>query len=468
MNSRINFLLAACAFALFLWWLWPGSAEQLEASDKLKDEGGQQLVSAIQPIETASATADVGVSEQLSSASSKLSLSANLPIDTNEARDVEQRFAKAVEAMDNGEQQIAIGVLSDLIQEHPKFAEPYVNLASLYAANGQLPAARQTLVKGLNANESYAALFGNLQKVHGALAGDAISKVELPVFDQISISPAQEEDGEQLKEYQQRLAQAEEDYNKANNGLQKATKDLTESEQQLALLNTELLDTKKQLELSLATASSNAETSSELQDRETQLQQELDVAKQQIRDMQAQHQQEITALRTSLQEQTEAQALLAQQQANQQKAEQQRLARESALREQEALARQQSLDVEAQLQEEQNRQVTDRVKSWANAWSSQSVINYVNHYADGYTPPGSNIDHSTWLEQRQIRLTNKTFIKVAVDNFEITRSGDQIAVVFTQHYQSNTMDDTIRKQLLFAVDENDWSEAKIVGERVIR
>ena len=110
----------------------------------------------------------------------------------------------------------------------------------------------------------------------------------------------------------------------------------------------------------------------------------------------------------------------------------------------------------------------ERVKSWAEAWSQQDVADYIEHYQDGYTPPGSAISHSEWRAQRQVRLTNKRFIEVTLSAFEAERNGDQIRVSFTQRYRANTMDDTIRKELALVNPGSDWSEAKIVSERVVR
>lgn len=106
------------------------------------------------------------------------------------------------------------------------------------------------------------------------------------------------------------------------------------------------------------------------------------------------------------------------------------------------------------------------VKSWADAWARQSVSDYVNHYADDYATSGLSRDQ--WLEQRRVRLTNKAFINVDVSSFQVKPSEAGFSVSFVQRYRSNTMDDTIRKRLTFASQGDDWSQAKIVGEQVLR
>jgi len=106
------------------------------------------------------------------------------------------------------------------------------------------------------------------------------------------------------------------------------------------------------------------------------------------------------------------------------------------------------------------------VESWARAWSAQDVDAYVEHYASNYSS-SSSLSRAQWLEQRQIRLTNKEFINVSLQDFSVKDLGQQFSVTFRQHYQSNTVDDTVTKRLIFNKTGNDWSSAKIVNERLI-
>jgi len=123
--------------------------------------------------------------------------------------------------------------------------------------------------------------------------------------------------------------------------------------------------------------------------------------------------------------------------------------------------------VKLQTPEQQSQAVVDIVKSWAADWSAQNVSGYVSHYTENYTPPRGSLTHEQWLEQRQIRLTNKTFINVEVSDFKSQNRGDKFVVTFSQHYRSNTVDDRIVKRLVLAKDGNDWSQAKIVDEIVV-
>ena len=116
--------------------------------------------------------------------------------------------------------------------------------------------------------------------------------------------------------------------------------------------------------------------------------------------------------------------------------------------------------------QEKDQVAIDLVKSWAKSWSAQDVESYVQHYESEFRP-SSGISNKQWREQRQVRLTNKTYIKVKVYDFEVKEDGDQFSVKFFQHYQSNNVDDTIVKELVFKKVNADWSEAKIVQENVV-
>ena len=93
---------------------------------------------------------------------------------------------------------------------------------------------------------------------------------------------------------------------------------------------------------------------------------------------------------------------------------------------------------------------------------------YIEHYADDYSPPRAQMTHLEWMDQRKVRLTNKKFIKVDVSDFEFQeQETSQFSVTFTQRYRSNTIDDTIRKQLVFAKNEDSFLDAKIVDEVIV-
>jgi hypothetical protein len=85
------------------------------------------------------------------------------------------------------------------------------------------------------------------------------------------------------------------------------------------------------------------------------------------------------------------------------------------------------------------------ILSWAESWAKQDVDRYISNYTGTYAPAG--LTHTEWVEQRRVRLTNKSFIKVAVEQVNITNVGDVWQAEFWQMYESDSIEDTISKRL---------------------
>ena len=103
------------------------------------------------------------------------------------------------------------------------------------------------------------------------------------------------------------------------------------------------------------------------------------------------------------------------------------------------------------------------VKSWAAAWSDQSVGRFVSFYAPDYSAKGKT--RNQWLQDRKLKLTNKSFITVSVDGFKQSVKNDIVSVTFKQNYQSNVVSGISTKRLTFKKIGENW---KIVAERIIR
>lgn len=91
-------------------------------------------------------------------------------------RDPQARFLKGVILADQNRQDEAIDTFVRLTQEYPERAEPYNNLAVLYAARGALDRAREALESAVRANPKYATALENLGDVHARLAADAYER----------------------------------------------------------------------------------------------------------------------------------------------------------------------------------------------------------------------------------------------------------------------------------------------------
>ena len=94
----------------------------------------------------------------------------------NKPSDPQMRFLKGVIQRQLGKPVDAIVTFTGLTQDYPELAEPYNNLAALYAAQGQLDQARAALEMAIRTNPNYAIAHENLGDVYALLAGEAYSK----------------------------------------------------------------------------------------------------------------------------------------------------------------------------------------------------------------------------------------------------------------------------------------------------
>ena len=90
--------------------------------------------------------------------------------------DPQMRFMKGVMLADAKRDADAITVFQKLTEDHPDLAEPYNNLAALYAAGGDYTKARATLEQALRTNPSYATAHENLGDVYAALAAQSYGR----------------------------------------------------------------------------------------------------------------------------------------------------------------------------------------------------------------------------------------------------------------------------------------------------
>jgi Flp pilus assembly protein TadD len=97
----------------------------------------------------------------------------HLAVNPNDARG---RFLKGVILNEQGRNNEAFEVFYFLTLDHPELAEPYNNLAVIYAARGEYDRARETLEAAVRANPQYAVAHENLGDIHARLASLAYEK----------------------------------------------------------------------------------------------------------------------------------------------------------------------------------------------------------------------------------------------------------------------------------------------------
>ena len=90
--------------------------------------------------------------------------------------DAQMRFLKGVILADSQRSSEAITIFQKLVDDYPDLAEPYNNLAALYAAEGDYTRARITLEQAVRANPNYATAHENLGDVYAALASQSYAR----------------------------------------------------------------------------------------------------------------------------------------------------------------------------------------------------------------------------------------------------------------------------------------------------
>ena len=91
-------------------------------------------------------------------------------------KDPQMRFLKSLMLADAKHNAEAAALLHAISADYPDLAEPYNNLAVLYAAGGDYDQARAALEQALRNNPSYATAQENLGDVYAALAAQAYAR----------------------------------------------------------------------------------------------------------------------------------------------------------------------------------------------------------------------------------------------------------------------------------------------------
>jgi tetratricopeptide (TPR) repeat protein len=104
-------------------------------------------------------------------------------------KDAQLRFLKGVllaEAHRNAE---AIAVFTSLNADYPELAEPYNNLAVLYAGQGEYDKARAALEAAVRGKPEYATAYENLGDIYARLAAQAYARALALDSGNVSLAP---------------------------------------------------------------------------------------------------------------------------------------------------------------------------------------------------------------------------------------------------------------------------------------
>ena len=118
------------------------------------------------------------------------------------SNDVHMRFLQGVIATEQQKYDLAIEIFIALTRDFPSLPEPYNNLAVLYAAQGQMQKAAQTLEQATRVNPGYATAYENLGDLYARMAGNAYAQAlqrdatrkelqpKLALIQQLSLNPS--------------------------------------------------------------------------------------------------------------------------------------------------------------------------------------------------------------------------------------------------------------------------------------
>jgi Flp pilus assembly protein TadD len=91
-------------------------------------------------------------------------------------KDPQMRFLQGVVLTEAGRTQEAINTFARLTEDYPELAEPYNNLAVLYAGQGQFDKARAALEMAIRISPDYATAHENLGDVYARMASQAYGR----------------------------------------------------------------------------------------------------------------------------------------------------------------------------------------------------------------------------------------------------------------------------------------------------
>jgi len=103
-----------------------------------------------------------------------------------------------------------------------------------------------------------------------------------------------------------------------------------------------------------------------------------------------------------------------------------------------------------------SNEVRTAVLSWAEAWSSRNVDDYLSYYANSFQPPNGT-SRRAWAKYRGERLAKPSFIIVNISQLQSRSNADgTVTATFVQDYQSDGYRDKVQKTLILVNTLNNW------------
>jgi tetratricopeptide (TPR) repeat protein len=105
-------------------------------------------------------------------------------------------------------------------------------------------------------------------------------------------------------------------------------------------------------------------------------------------------------------------------------------------------------------------EVLNAIQEWAKAWSARDIAAYIDFYSQDFLTP-HNRPRAKWEGERRARLKEASYIKVSIQDPEISIDGMKATATFIQHYRSDRSSSLDRKTITWEKRGEKW---KIVRE----
>lgn len=318
-----------------------------------------------------------------------------LPEDTWGRNVTQARLLRGVILAELGQPDRAIQIFTRLTLDYPELPEAYNNLALVYAGQGNLDAARDTLERGMQIDPAYAAMQANLSEVYTRLSGRAYESTL-----QASSGKSAPVLVKELCDNYGNLARQSAGRNPVNSGRQ----------DMVSLLDIE----SGRIAASRPPAHVDIDEMALPAPATTPRQHATGTAKSE------------PAAKTDT-------------------------ATGSAAGDKDA-----SKQTTPTGSAEDRKKIGDTLEAWAAAWSARKTNTYLDFYAPGFRPP-DGASRSAWAAQRRERLTKPKSIRVGVSSLQVSMIDDRSArVSFRQSYRSDTLQTSGSKTLIMVRSGKRW------------
>ena len=115
--------------------------------------------------------------------------------------------------------------------------------------------------------------------------------------------------------------------------------------------------------------------------------------------------------------------------------------------------------------------LSEALQAWQTAWQSMDIDRYMSNYSSRFYSQYKGYDHDAWRAWKADIFAKYQYQRVAISDVNITITGDQAVVAFTQDFRSDSLKggaeyhDTGRKKLTFARESTGWF---ITGEEFVK